>query len=504
MRYRASDTPQSVSGEQYTLANLKTDLSPNYKERILNNSVRFTFAGQVYIDRDGILYHSVNPATGAGTTAGTINYDTGVVTITSWATGVTNAITLQSLQTEINAQVTEKVTFRTPGAPIRTGSLYVQAVQLDGTQISATSTADGYIQTTDMNGTVDYQTGIVDIRFGQWVDPDGYEGEPWYDEDHIDPESGEIFKPVPVYPDTIRYNCVVYTYLPLDSNILGLDPVRLPFDGKVAIFKKGDVVVIHHTDQIACANPLPGGTDIDCGRTRLARVEVQDSLGTIVDPDLYTENLDTGHVVFDNPLDLTGYTQPLYVHHTVEDMALATDVEINGRISFNKVLSHDFAKDESYISSAMIIGDLYARWTNPFSQQTWTSVWSDTRIGNPITPQYQYNTSPIVVENASCIQQRWALIFTSSTDFNIVGETLGQIGTGTINTSTAPLNPNTGRPYFTLAAAGWGSGWASGNVLRFNTYAANYPGWVDRTVLQSNPTTQRDSFRILVRGDIDA
>lgn len=101
------------------------------------------------------------------------------------------------------------------------------------------------------------------------------------------------------------------------------------------------------------------------------------------------------------------------------------------------------------------------------------------------------------------LQERWALIFTSTTDFRIVGESVGQVGTGTVNADTAPPNPATGAPYFTIKAAGWGGGWSQGNVLRFNTAAANYPIWIARTVLQGPAQQINDSFRVQIRGDID-
>ena len=61
----------------------------------------------------------------------------------------------------------------------------------------------------------------------------------------------------------------------------------------------------------------------------------------------------------------------------------------------------------------------------------------------------------------------------------------------------------TGVPYFTIKKEGWGAGWANGNVLRFNTVAANFPVWVIRTVKQSEPTVMSDQFQIMLRGDID-
>jgi hypothetical protein len=107
------------------------------------------------------------------------------------------------------------------------------------------------------------------------------------------------------------------------------------------------------------------------------------------------------------------------------------------------------------------------------------------------------------VDNKNSIRERWALIFTSSTSFNIVGEVSGVIGTGNISTDCTPINPTTGEPYFIVLAAGWGSGWATNNVLRFNTDAAHAPIWVARTTISGAATHNDDSFKIEARGDAD-
>ena len=83
------------------------------------------------------------------------------------------------------------------------------------------------------------------------------------------------------------------------------------------------------------------------------------------------------------------------------------------------------------------------------------------------------------------------------------GKDVGVIATGTTSTNCAPNNPNTGTPYFSIPALGWGSGWSTGNVLRFNTVGAEFPVWVVRTVQQGPETVPDDSFTILIRGDVD-
>jgi hypothetical protein len=111
---------------------------------------------------------------------------------------------------------------------------------------------------------------------------------------------------------------------------------------------------------------------------------------------------------------------------------------------------------------------------------------------------------PIAVSNKGAATERWAIVFVSNTAYNIVGENVGVIGTGNTATNSAPLNPATGEPYFTLPSAGWGLGWSVGNVLRFNTVAAAFPVWVVRTILQGPETVPNDTFTLLVRGDVDA
>lgn len=500
--YRSTDTLNQINDEEFVLDNLIVDLTTNYRESVVATSSRFTLGGKTYFDNNGSLYHSLDNTTGVATLAGSLDYNSGIATITNWNVGQSNVISLKSLLTEFNAQLVDEVTFRCAGSPIKSGSFQFSAVLNDGTEISATSNFDGTITGTHIDGHIDYELGIIQIAFGDWLTAAGNENEEWYHEENLRID-GKVFKSVLVLPQSIKYNCVIKTYLPLNADLLGLNPVRLPIDGKVPVYKKGDVLVVHDTQQIILTNPLSAGAVIDCGRERLSTVEVQDQNKLVVSPTLYTSDLDAGIVTFGTPLDLSAYSQPLKLLHTVEDIVLCVDVEINGKLSINRPLSHNYDKDFAKVSTALVTNEWFARYTNPFSQGSWSSVWSDTIIGSPIIPQYNYNQNPILLTNAGTIQQRWALIFTSTTDFRIVGETLGQIGTGSINTDCSPLNSNNSKPYFTLYSAGFGSGWSAGNVIRFNTIAANYPISIIRTILQSNTTITNDYFRIAIRGDID-
>jgi hypothetical protein len=325
----------------------------------------------------------------------------------------------------------------------------------------------------------------------------GNEGKIWYSAAAV--FGGLIFKPLPIDAATVRYNAVAYSYLPLDASILGLDPVRLPQDGRVPIFKKARVVVVHNTQTLA-PQTVTNGQTVNVGRTRLARLRVKNNAGVVVTTG-YTADLDAGTATF---TAVAGYAQPITIEHRIEDEALCSEVQITGDIRLARALTHVFPANTTKVSSAMLLGTLQAASTESFSQQTWTSVWSDTRIGTAIVAQYDQAVYPIAVTNRGATPERWALIFTNSTTFNIVGEEAGLIATGSVNTVTEPMNPATGVPFFTIPILGWGSGWAAGNVLRFNTRASNAPLWCGRTTLQSPAAAPgTDQMTLALRGDID-
>lgn len=301
-----------------------------------------------------------------------------------------------------------------------------------------------------------------------------------------------------VFPDTARFNAVAVSNLPLSADVLGLDPVRLPVDGRVPILRKGDVVVVHHTATTSPAT-VSNGQTVNLGRERIARMRVIGNDGNTIATG-YSTNLDAGTVTFSA---VAGYSQPVRIEHRIEDMALCSDAQINGDLAITRPLTHDFPLG-SYVSSALLMGDLRARVSVFFDQQTFIG-WSDTLSGGAATGTCNRTQYPVIVTNRGAIQERWEIVFTNSTTINVIGETIGQIVTGhAIVNDLAPLNPETAVPYFSIAKEGWGAGWAAGNVIRMNTVAANYPVWVARTALQGNPTQQSDQFTLGIRGDVDA
>jgi hypothetical protein len=476
------------------------DLTPGSNDTIVPGSVMFDFGNKRYVDRAGSLFSDINPTTGAGTYSGTIDYGTGICNITGYSL-INNiyTFTVLSALSTANFNPVDAVTFRTAVAPIKPSSFSIRAVQLHGgDQVTATANEAGVISTNEMFGEINQETGVVKVRFGKMVTAAGNESQPWYDPDNV--VSGQIFEPKPVLASTIVYNAVSFTFIPLDKDILGLDSVRLPVDGRIPVYRKGDVVVVLN-DQTHTGT-YTSSTTTNLGRVRLAKVTVKDLGGTLLNAAKWSVDLDTGVITWG---DLSGVSQPLTITDRIEDMAVVADVEITGKVKLSEPLSHDFPATSTLVSNAVVYGDLFAYTSTPFDQQTWVNTWLDYAYGNTVPAEYNHAVHPITVTNLGAIEQRWAIIFVTSSTFNVVGEHVGQIVSGhSIATDLEPINPGNNDPYFTLDAAGWGAGWSAGNVLRFNTYAAKAPLWVVQSIGQGDPTDTDYGFCLELRGDVDS
>ncbi|MGI9279732.1 MAG: hypothetical protein ACR2PX_08885, partial [Endozoicomonas sp.] len=300
------------------------------------------------------------------------------------------------------------------------------------------------------------------------------------------------------------------TSLPLDAELIGLDPVRLPPNGQVPIYRPGDIVVISHTQSTDVATPTAGQV-ITLNRDHQAEITVEDNQGQALDPSQYSTDREAGTVTFADPLllqdaDSNSLTAPLSIKDRVEHMSVASDVQINGEITIIAPVPWDLPASTTLISSAVVYGDLQSRVHHFFSQKVWDGGnpnWTDERIGDNTTAQYNTINYPLEVANKGAIFGQWAIIFTSGTAFQIVEEKLGIIDTATTAADAAPINPETGTPYFTIKAEGWGTGWAIGNAIRFNTDGCLAPVWICRTVLAGQGTETSDQFTLQIRGDAD-
>ena len=500
-RYRVAPAVPLAKTMTFTPPAVSFDLCPYTSDAIVPGSVQFTWMGETCVDFEGRIYRGRTDLL-PGIDSGVIEYDTGLVTMHDYVVGA-GALTLQSLWTRRAPWKTASLFMRTQAAPIKPTGFVLNLLDTTGAALTAVGDLSGNLTGAHMRGKIDYLTGLVELQFGDYVLDTSLTPEQklewWYDASDVGAvQVGKIWRPWPVDPTSLRYNSVAYFYLPIDADLLGLDPVRLPQDGRVPIFRVGSYVVVGHTGEVPAAT-VSNGQTINFARTRLSRVRVTGSDGAVINTG-YTADLDAGTLTV---VDASTWAQPVKFENRIEDLVRCSDVQINGQLTFTRQLSHDFPVG-SIVSSALIAGDLKGRVSHLFGQATWVgNSWADTVTGAASIAQYNDAVAPIVVTNAGTLTERWVLRFTNSTAFDLIGEHVGLIATGTINADFAPVNPISGTPYFTMAALGWGGGWAAGNILRINTVGAMTPFAAIRTVQQGIAAGIDYSFELLGRGDVD-
>lgn len=500
--YRSTDDPNAKTAA--LTATVDAHLNPGYSDELVAGSVRFSGLGKSYVDNGaGVLY------TTDGTPAGTINYQKATVSIQFWGNSGSLTLNKTSCLIRYGWWMTAYASFRAQVAPIVPQGISFSVTAQDGALISVTADADGNFQGhDDVLGAINYEVGTAAIQFGR-IGPD-----PDYEGTGTPPE---VWIPRLVDPSTLRYNAVAYTYLPLDAEILGVDSVRLPADGRVPIFRPGDVVAISHTLDNAPATIADGGV-LSAGRTRLGWVRVIDADGKTVNSEFYELDRPTGTVTFPT---VTGLAQPLTLRHTVADLRLLTDTQINGWLAFSRPLTHNFPLEGTIVSSCLLFGDRRARVSAVWDQATWNNVWSDVP-GAGTNATLNLIDFPAYTTNDGCDTDRFVLRCTNAAQhaWDLYSEKRGLIWKGTWapeGEDLAPINkrtrtqvgPNTyigGTPYFVIPGQANGGGWSTGNCIRINTIGAICNFWMARAIQQSeepdDPTTV-DGCEIYALGNID-
>lgn len=353
-------------------------------------------------------------------------------------------------------------------------SLSPATVVLTGTKsaggtFTATANTSGAFATAVVTGTYNKLTGKVNLTFSEAV-----------------------------ASESLQYSATQQAFTPVSADVSGVNPSLFPTSGEVPVFRVGDLVILHNTQSLA-PQTVANAQTVNVGRTNVNEFRVIGANGAEIFTG-WTGNKTTGVVTFNN---VTGYSQPVTVTHRIEEIERAISVTVDGVIGLSNALTKTFPADTSYLSSALMLGDMFSRVHGGFQLATWADVWADTATGLPITADYNEAAHPIQITNDGAITERWAIKFTSTTSFTVAGEQVGVIATGNTANDCAPMNPATGAPYFTIPAVGWGTGWAQGNAYRFNTTGASSPFWTLRSIKPSAPSGA-DKITVALRGSVNA
>lgn len=109
---------------------------------------------------------------------------------------------------------------------------------------------------------------------------------------------------------------------------------------------------------------------------------------------------------------------------------------------------------------------------SPGDVKTSFDNWVETSAG---TGTYDEGSFPPVLDNIGTVDETWTLTFTDATNFTVVGDSLGTIGSGTTGVDFAPSNGDFSKPYCTLESGGWANTWAAGDTIVFQTHPAAAP-----------------------------
>lgn len=419
----------------------------------------------IYDGGNGKLYTKSDGTVSTATEVGVVDYVKKTFKITSNSINISRIVLISAVGTGHIDPATTMV-FRAPGAPLIPGSVTISGTSSSGNTYSGTANFSGIIEDQGIYAYVNYNTGLCHVAFGEWVTDDvTAQAESWYNSTAND-GLGNVWKPFAVRASTVKMNCVIQSYLPLDKDLLGIDPVRLPMDGKVPIFRDGYIAVIHHPREELMPNPLDGvdttGTLVSdqteyCGRTNVDLLEVYklptdkqlaDGIQTcamlipevekIDDQDniRWTYNLSTGEVTFKTgfvlPQDSDGTYNQLIILSRIEDMVLISDAQVTGHLAFTQPLTHDYPSGETLVSSVLpsqvsASADLQSRAYNEFEQGAWTGVWSDQLIGSAPLNSYNFIDYPISVNNRCSVTERWLILFQTGSTVDVIGENIGTL-----------------------------------------------------------------------------
>lgn len=514
VRYRPN-TSGTATTEQFTADTLYMELTPNDNQVLVDGTARFRVTGRAYADQAGRLLSNIDAATGAGLDSGDIDMSTGLATITQWTAG-TPAPSLDALLTTLGDVVASDFVFMAPTRPLAPGSAQILATTIGGTDISVQVPTTGIIASSLLSGIVNAHQGIFHLRFGYWKTLESGDELLWqYIAEHIRESDNKIWWPVPIRAKTLRVNATAISYLPVDASEIGINPSAFPGNGLVQIFEKAADVVIHHEAHDAMAGPIAPGSVYDAGRNRLYRVRVTDANGLDVPASATTwteHRTDEAGLLgvqfaLVASLNLTPYVQPFTLHHQVLDRNRVLDVDLSGLVTLERPVSHVFPVG-SHISRALPLGNMLVSLPVSFTQATWTSVWSDSRIGSEPIMQYQSALFPIELTNDGAITDRWVFVMQSATTFRCFSEALGEVGTSlgsphSISADFIPTNPLTGKAYFSARAGLLGAGGATGECFRFNTVGAARGIWPIVSVLPGNSLVSADQFKVQIIGNAE-
>ena len=397
-----------------------------------------------------------------------IDYETGVIT------DIDGADFNGTVEDNLGATIikgdrkTRSKQWQLPNSSFARDSLYITYTTTDGTTFSASSDLSGAISGTNATGEVS-TTGYVDITFT-----------------------------VDVRPDSIRYDYNEVSQVTVPAPEGGFDTSKLPGGGTVAIFHTFNPVSVQNRERTAAATLSSGQTinvlaDADF-------IDIVDSTGAScwsVTDDNYSYDAATGDITIN--VGISAFSPPFIITAIQSELALIDAINSN-TLSLLTPLSRAYPAGAT-VSSVQVLGDFQAQTKDERTHAAWQNNFGDT--GAAASSAINTTQYPIELTNIGAIAQRWAIVFTSTTAYNVIGESVGNIYSGDTLNDCAPINSFAGAPYFILRKEAFGAGLNPGEAFLFETLAASKPTMVTRSVSPGHSEIVRDNSTLSFRGNKD-
>ncbi|MEI8642732.1 hypothetical protein P4S60_10340 [Pseudoalteromonas sp. Hal040] len=400
----------------------------------------------------------------------TIDYETGIITETEGNTVEYQGTVTENLGALISKgerTITQKQ-WQLPSSSFSRDSVYITYKNSEGVEFSASSDLNGDITGTNCTGSVS-ATGYIDVTFS-----------------------------IDVLPDSIRYdyNEIEVTTVPAPPG--GFDTSTLPNNGTVAIFHSFNPISIQNRERLAQLELIEGQVltvleDADF-------IDIVDASGASlwsVTDEAYSYDRETGEVTIN--AGINAFTAPYIVTAIQSELALISAIEGNTLKLLTK-LNRTYPAG-SAVSSVQVLGDLQAQSKFERTLAAWQNNFLET--GAPASSAINTTQYPIELTNIGTINQRWAIVFTSTSAYNVIGEFVGTIYSGDILNDCAPFNTFVGAPYFVLRKEAFGSGLNPGEAFLFETKAASKPIMITRSVSPGHSDIARDNSTLSFRGNKD-
>ncbi|MDT3319247.1 hypothetical protein Q4Q52_05630 [Shewanella sp. SP1S2-4] len=438
-----------VSAYKYSIYSSANAFPANKQLTVGSIKGRAVFADSNYVPQD--VFENVNSGIGKlyDTTEllATIDYFTGVVTKQTVSRGgfeLTYSGLVESTTAAAAGDTTAKFALSVANPLLE--SFYVQVERIsDHAIISASSDNQGVITGSGISGTI--VDGLVELLFTN-----------------------------PVDLTTLRYDITDQLRQLPPAEIYGLNPLRIPNDGIVDMFRRWGTVALSHTQVQQVTGSV--GTVFTI-RENAQFVDITDANGASLwttNNDHFTVNKVAGTVTINS--DFTGFTAPFVLSDTIMELGLVSSFSGNS-VVLAKPLAREYPAGTT-LASVQILGDLQARVGRVRDMTAWANNWDID--GDPATGNVNAVDYPFEVKNTTAVNEDWVLIMTSATAFRCVGRRLGQIAAGDTLNDFAPINPLTNAPYFIIRSGAFGGGWQQGEAIRFRTFAASNPIMLLRNV----------------------